>query len=785
MKVIEHLCEAVRGSAKKFNNDIEVAPSCVLWTDSKSQWEHVLPKLLVRLPELLVLGEYDPACRRGTAVWLRCVIAGKVEGVGLPEGRTPILYLPSVKRADLNAKGKHREDLVPLIGLQHSSIFWAPSSNADWTVTTFLGTKSLGLKLLGSRGEETKKAVLRALGKLLDMDAEDLKKQSLDRSYCNDLLIVDRQRMMLTWFNDEETFKEECDPETFGAFADTCKLHFDYDPYADGMLGGIEKFASHKTEEWGKVWERFCEAPDSFPRIPGKMCRVRMPGVDLLSNVDSHGGWPQWNEKEEQRLRKALRNLARDTEVREKLLDLEMKHKDRRDLPWAKLQMVPLAKALEHLSVLAENAKKHLAAGMFDDLLRGYCDHGWRVDDAVVRALAEVEVDDRPIVSSVLRAIYLPWLENSARYLQKIAKENAYPGGSVETELCGKDGNSYEDGECVLFVDGLRFDAGKRLAGLLERQRLSVVEKPRWVALPSVTATGKAVVSPLSGKLNGASQSVDFNPCIAETGKPLRSDSFKRLLAAEGWLYLKENNKREDGEKNAWCEVGRIDQEGHKLGLDLATRIDDILSEISKRVSGLFDGGWTKVRVVTDHGWLLLPGGLPKSELPKVLTETKWKRCAYLKEGASDPGQRLYPWFWNPNYHYVLADGVSCFKEGEVYTHGGLSLQECLVLELCVTSGSVSKHAGAPQFVAIKWLGLRCFAEIKDGFPGLKLDIRDHPAVPGSSRVKKTPSLKENSELSLVVEDPDLKGKSATLVLLQEDGKIAAQSSTKIGGDEW
>ena len=501
MKVIEHLCEAVRGSTKKFNNDIEVAPSCVLWTDTKAQWKQVLPKLLDQLPELLVLGEYDPARRSGPAVWLRCVIAGKVEGGGLPEGRTPILYLPSVKRTDLNATGKHCEDLAPLIGLQHSSIFWAPSSNADWTVTTFLGTKSLGLKLLGSRGEETKKAILRALGKLLDLDAEDLKKQSLDRSYCNDLLIVDRQRMMLTWFNDEETFKEECDSETFGAFADTCKLHFDYDPEADGVLGGIEKFANHETKEWGNVWERFCDAPHNFPRIPGKMCRVSLPEEDLLSNADTHGGWSQWNAKEEKRLREALRNLAQDAKVREKLLDLEMKHRDRRDLPWAKLQMAPLAKALGHLSILAKNAKKHLAAGTFDDLSRGYCDHGWRVDDAVVRVLVEVEEDDRLLVGSVLRAIYLPWLENSARYLQKIAKENAYPGGSVKTELCGKGGNSYEDGECVLFVDGLRFDAGKRLAGLLERQRLAVVEKPRWVALPSVTATGKAAVSPLSEKV--------------------------------------------------------------------------------------------------------------------------------------------------------------------------------------------------------------------------------------------------------------------------------------------
>ena len=785
MKVIEHLCQAVRGNAEKFNSDVEVAPCCIFWTDAKSQWTRALPKLLERLPELLVLGEYDLGRRSGPAVWLRCVIAGKVKEVELPEDRTPILYLPGIKRADLNVAGKRCEDLEPLIGLQHSSIFWAPSSNADWTIPTFLGTKSLGLKLSGFRAEETRKAILRALGKLLDLDVETLKKRPLDRSFCNDLLVTDRQGMMLKWFNDEEKFKEECDEEIFGAFVDTCKLRFDYDPDADGVLGGVEKFASHKTEEWRSVWERFCEAPGNFPELPEKMLGVSMPEEDLLSNADTHGGWPQWNEREENSLREALPKLASDAKVREKLLNLEKRHQDRRNLPWAKLQRAPLAKALEHLSVLAENTRKHLATGTFDDLMGRYCGQGWRADDAVVRVLAEVEEGDRLVVSSVLRAIYLPWLEDSARYLQKMAKGNAYPNGSSEAEPYGKNGNTYEDGECVLFVDGLRFDAGKRLAGLLKQQKLLVVEKPRWVALPSVTATGKAAVSPLPGKLNGENQNADFNPCIAETGKPLRTESFNKLLAKEGWLCLKEKNESEDGERNAWCEVGLIDQEGHKLGLELAKRIDGILNGISKRVSGLLDAGWTKVRIVTDHGWLLLPGGLPKSELPKVLTETKWKRCACLKEGASDPGQRLYPWFWNPNYHYVLADGVSCFKEGEVYTHGGLSLQECLVLELSVTSRSASNHSRVPRFIAVKWRGLRCFAEIKDGSPGMKLDIRARAADPDSSLARKTPSLNENSEPSLVIENPDLKGKSATLVLLQEDGKVAAQSSTTIGDDEW
>ena len=45
--------------------------------------------------------------------------------------------------------------------------------------------------------------------------------------------------------------------------------------------------------------------------------------------------------------------------------------------------------------------------------------------------------------------------------------------------------------------------------------------------------------------------------------------------------------------------------------------------------------GWARVRVVTDHGWLLVPGGMPKVELPAHLVATKWARCASMASRAS------------------------------------------------------------------------------------------------------------------------------------------------------
>ncbi len=78
MRVIEHLLKAVRDAAV-FNPEVQVAPACILWPDHNRQWEAIVPRLQNELPELFILDEYGPESRKCSALWLRCVIAGKIE----------------------------------------------------------------------------------------------------------------------------------------------------------------------------------------------------------------------------------------------------------------------------------------------------------------------------------------------------------------------------------------------------------------------------------------------------------------------------------------------------------------------------------------------------------------------------------------------------------------------------------------------------------------------------------------------------------------------------------
>ena len=781
MRVLDHLLKAVRDAAV-FNPEVQVAPACILWPDRDRQWEAVIPVLQAELPELMILGDYAPEKRIGPAIWLRCVIAGRAQDVSLPKDRTPIFYLPGVSRQDLRAVESCPDHLKPLAELQYRGVIWSQINAKDWTILAYLKSDQGGLGLDVAQDNDAKNAMQLALYRLLDEDVSLLKGKRLDKDYFNTLLTGgDPVRDLLQWLDQGDAFQASRGENEWKAFVEVCKSQLAFNPQAEGVLAGSTKLANHEGP-WHAVWERYCEAPKRYPNIPAQIRKCRPPSDTIFWHMGdgSFDGWPQWNDDQEKKLHRDLLALSHMPahEARKRILDLEKTHAPRRELVWAELGESPLALAVKYLAVIAEVTKTALAACSVADLQAVYATQGWRADDAVLSALACVDkTADIDAVTAAVRAIYLLWLEDSARYLQKLVDGADYPGGTIASAKAF----AASKGECVLFVDGLRFDAARRLSAVLEARGCQVAEAMSWTALPSVTATGKAAVSPVRDLISGADDCGDFEPCVAATGQSLKGGyHLKKLLNDNDWKVL-DRTENGDGQGNAWCEFGDIDHEGHDRGWKLAKHIDALIVEITDRITELLTAGWKRVRVVTDHGWLLLPGGLPKIDLPSALADNKWGRCASLKPGATSE-ERLYPWYWNPNQYFALADGVSCFKKGEEYTHGGLSLQECLTLQLTVTRGESAQAAASVKFTDVVWKGLRCTVAVDGNFSGLSLDVRSQAGNSLSSVVVGSKPLKDNGTASVVVEDEDMEGREATVVLIDANGSLVAQIATVIGG---
>ena len=769
--VLEALAEAL-GQAAVYNRGVMVGPAAILWPDEARQWEPLIPLLRELLPSLVTLGSYDPDGRTGPAIWLRCLLAGELDAISWADEPKPILYLPGVSRQMLRAVESCPRHLQPLAELQYRGVLWSQQNARDWTVMAFLKSKEgLGLDVAQDKG--TQGALLRALLMLADTPVDSLKGHRLEASDFDQLLLPDPARDLLRWMNDPASTRQRWSSQHWEAFRSICRDAYAFDPQSDGAITAAERIAGREGP-WRRVWLRFVEAPRSYPGIPALLEQAHPQSLLFEPSV-----WPKHNAKEEKALRAALGSLDKlpPSEALERLQELEKDHGSRRNWVWSELGFAPLAGAMRHLSVLVKACSSALGGSTPDEMAALYQKGAWRADSAALDALASVErAEDLDCVQTALQALYGPWLADVAERFQALARKHGYPNAKPDAKTLIQ----AENGECLFFADGVRYDVGERLQAALKRRGLIVDHSVRWSALPSVTATCKPAVSPVAEGVAGASTSESFQPNAAADDKPLSTDRFRKLLDDAGYQVL-HGLDTGDPAGRAWTEHGELDHMGHEQGWKLSRRIEEQIREMTERIETLLKAGWKNVRVVTDHGWLLLPGGLPKVELPKFLADTRWGRCAVLKTSATGDGHQLVDWHWSSTVRIALAPGIACFKAGVEFAHGGLSLQECLTPVIEVRRGELVETTVIEE---LQWRGLRCRLLAGGTTAGLLADIRTKPNDRTTSVTSEPKGLDDDGRTSLVIPDDDLIGTAAYVVVVNASDTVVAKMPTCIGGGD-
>jgi hypothetical protein len=732
-----------------------------------------LPVLRAITPQLLTLGPYDLAIRSGPAIWLKCAIAGVLPEVTLPPGTLPILYLPGVSRADLRAIESCPRELQPLAELQYRGVFWSQANAKDWTVNAFLASKNGGLNLDVLHDQATQDALKRALdaGVLLDRSLEELKTRQIDAAWLDSLLAPNPTRDILAWLDNPQQAQERWAGGRWDVFVNRCKKDFGFSPQADGPLVAAEKLAA-RTGSWAAVWELYRDSYTSFPSLIEMLSRIQPPtGRDLFDDVS---GYPQANDEAESALRYQLNGVGAMAapQARAALQAAEKTHAERRRWLWSRMGRAPLALALQHLAEVAERSSQIPGGATPDQMAEKYREGAWRVDAAAMKALAAVHSKiDTEAVTSALRATYVPWLEDAARRFQEVASAQ----GGLNPAI--PNGTNAEDGVCTVFVDGLRYDVAVELMARLQVIG-GITLSSAWTSIPSVTASGKAWASPVAHAVAGKVTDEDFEPSVASDGKPLNTYNFRKLLNDQGVQVL-EKHQTGDPSSRAWVECGDLDHYGHEHGLRLARDLNSQLDQIVERITELKEAGWTQFRVVTDHGWLLVPGGLPKAELSKHEAQTRWGRCAVLKD-SSHGTPLTFGWDWCKSVQIAMAPGIANFVAGAEYAHGGLTLQECLVPVLDIkVEQPKAKHLKV-DITKVAWKGLRCYVELTPALEGLRLDIRTKVALAESSVVAKVKPV-EDGKAAVAVDDDSLMGTAAVVVVLDANDDVVQKIATTIG----
>ena len=308
--VLDALLASIQKAADYNANDT-VAPAAILWTDEKKEWERLVPRLRLLLPHFLVFGPYDKANHTGPAIWLRCVLAGKVPelracekmGTGTgqaartpmfsgaqPEpapifsqaltwapGTVPIIYLPGVSRATLRATEDCPNELKPLAELQYRGVFWSQHNGKDWTITAFLQTNHGGLQLKIAKDKATTTSIRRALEKLVDVSVAELQAKSasgeLNSNYF-DSLIGDVVDDLLLWLSDPST-KGHWESNRWEMLCSRCMASYDFDPTHDGPLVAAENLGLQAKTVWKTAWKRFAAAPSRYAGLIEQLRRAK------------------------------------------------------------------------------------------------------------------------------------------------------------------------------------------------------------------------------------------------------------------------------------------------------------------------------------------------------------------------------------------------------------------------------------------------------------------------------------------------------------------------------
>lgn len=771
--VLDALIDAIK-HAGRFHHDSEVGPMAILWPDGGRQWEQIIPQLREYLT-VYTLGDYDPDAKAGPAIWIRAELANHDTSE-----EPPIVYLPGVSRDVLRRVEEAPNWIEPLVYLQYRGAAFLQPNGKDWTVPAFLQNAKFGLGLEVDKSAATRSALASTARQLVLQPVDELQRRpgAIDADFLHTLIFDDVPRMILDWIDDDDTIQTRLDDGTWKEFRALLKRDYGVDPELDGAVTAAQKLGEARVgSRWETVWTRFAEAPTVYATIPDMLRGVKPADTGQRGLFPSEAGanWPQDNEEQEQALRDALLGLEGQgaTEARQAMLDLERSHGPRRDSVWARLGQAPLAHALRHLASLAEATMEPYPAGSVATMQRAYVESGWRIDTAALDAVTAVRSrQDRAAIDAALDATYSPWLWDTAVRFQEAVQSKVPTSTVVPLDV--------PPGTCVVFADGLRYDLAGRLREVLTQHGLQAEIADAIGPLPGVTPSAKPAQSPVVGSLVPGN-AIDVK--VRSSGTTLNQTAFRKLLDEAGWSYLERGNTgRPEATDRAWTEEGEIDSYGHSHPADLPDQVARQVDRVSQRIRDLLEAGWPHVMVITDHGWLLTPRPMEKTELPQHLTAQRKGRCARLNAGSATHLQTV-PWCWDTDVRIAMAPGTSCFEVGKRYEHGGLSLQECIVPTITVSQRGGTRRKASIAFASIVWRGLRCQVELDGDGAGLQIDIRQRAGDPATSLAAAPQRVNDDGTARVLVTDDAYEETSAIIVVLDETGLPVAQQATIVRGE--
>lgn len=765
--LLHHIIQSLE-SAKKHNTSQTVAPQVILWPDPDRQWLSVVDTLREHIELFLTYGDYKPEILQGPAIWLKCMVDQSLPEANWDEETIPVIYLPGIAKDDFKKIEEASDALQPLMEYQFTGQLWTQENGREWSVLAFLQNKDHGLGLEVNRDGATREALIKALPRIIE-DGEVVYRKKIDADYLNELLFPQVIPTLLDWVERGDQALATFSMDHQSSFREVVKSQYGVELNYSIVLDIVRKLGCQQPP-WHPVWQYFANAPHKYPKIL-KYLRDAKPedlGVGIFAIPAS--SWPQVNEEKERELIEAIVKWRRKDPagIGNALKSLEKEHAPRLSWIWAELGQSNMALVLPELTKIAALTTKSFPAASVAEIVQYYTEEGFQID-AALRSIYSRDLGEEQLsaVQVVIDLCYKPWLERMTGKFQELIK--------ADHRVLYSSYKDREYADFVLFVDAFRYDLAREFFEKNKNQ-FQMELGHSWAGVPSVTPTSKPSVSPIIGAINNQSEWSEFKAQLI-SGKTLSPYYFKAELSKVGYQAINGPSDIADPQQKYWMEIGDIDKRGHQEQASMLRRIPEMMEDLRRKIEAILKKGVKNIQIVTDHGWLLLPGNLPKESLHRNLAETRWGRCVLLKEGVNTDYLYL-PWSWNPDILIAFAPGISFFKNNEAYAHGGISIHECLTPMLTISALAASTRSG--KIEELTWRGMRLNIMTSGTDGDYQMDVRTKWDE-ASSTVAESVRMKDRDEWTLVV-NGDYEGQAASLVLLNQEGIIIDKKLLQIGG---
>jgi len=668
----------------------------ILWLDEKGEWDGVVDRLA---------GEFEVVRYQGSLMELKA----RVE-FAWQEGRRPrfILYVPKVGRENLGVLKEYE-----FMGRVFDSSIAAKLR--EWGMEFDRQTEQEIAPMLPLLAREHATAGRQVWGDILkspmhylveQMDVLDLLADPVGK--CSALRSRGKWEIMLSYMAREyggpspAADKLAVWPEEFTAYLILTEAF-----YKNGGPGSFPTFRIRPAEEIRhracldllRQWLNHTTFKDDFKRLSRRVEEM----YDLTTWAE---GLPQAPHSEAslkvaeawaRRILATVQKAGTVAALRQLLGEQRTAVDTMAEQFWSREGDVPIWRALQaasRVTDLAQTVDSELSGcAKPADYAKRYTESWWELDRTYrkFRAQFDAQPELHNLVLKVRQAYNEAVRKMNEAFIKSVQQAAGLElGMDTQASFWAENVAPGKGIKAVLFIDALRYEMGRELAGRVEGASVS----PMVAALPTITPVGMSALCPgaitLSADGAGLRVASDVVSNKNLVNREARESVIKRkhpkarFFELDALVHVQQNDLADTnlvvGFSTAW------DAEAHSSGaltlsLGAADSYLDLVAKVIRKLGGL---GVEKIWLVADHGFIVIDDLSACDEVPlptQPAPVLSGYRYLLSEQPVAMSGVVFLDLPLAPGLKLGVPAGLGVFgaRGGKEYFHGGLSLQEVIV----------------------------------------------------------------------------------------------------------